>query len=246
MEIKAEKVMPYGGDSRAKGLQVRDMFDSIAPAYDFMNRAMTLGIDRLWRRRAVSRVAREEPARILDIATGTGDMAIAMARRMPGAEVEGIDLSEGMVAVGCRKVERAGLGGRVTLRTGDSMDLPLPDAAVDAVTVAFGVRNFEHLARGYAEMMRVLRPGGVLWVLELSTPRGRLTAPLYRLYTRTVIPALGRLVSRDVRAYSYLPESIAAVPQGADMCALMLEAGASEASFRSMTFGACTLYVAKK
>ena len=122
----------------------------------------------------------------------------------------------------------------------------MPDASVDAITVAYGVRNFEHLDRGYAEMMRVLRPGGTLCVLELSTPGGLLTAPLYRLYTRFVIPALGRLVSHDVRAYSYLPESIAAAPQGDAMCALIRAAGASSAAARAMTFGACTLYIAKK
>ena len=141
------------------------------------------------------------------------------------------------------------------LRTGDCLALDVPDGSVDAVTVAYGVRNFEHLDRGYAEMMRVLRPGGLLCVLELSTPRGWLAAPLYRLYTRYVIPAVGRMVSHDVRAYSYLPESIAAVaqgeamtalPQGEDMCAIIRGAGASEASARSMTFGACTLYTARK
>ena len=245
MEVKAEKIEPYG-DGRAKGEQVREMFDSIAPAYDFMNRAMTMGIDRVWRRRAVRAVAATAPKHVLDIATGTGDVAIAIAKALPDAEVTGIDLSEGMIAVGRRKVGAAGLDGRVRLRRGDSLAIDMPDNSVDAVTVAYGVRNFEHLDRGYAEMMRVLKPGGMLCVLELSTPRGRLTGPLYRLYTRYVIPAVGRLVSRDVRAYSYLPESIAAVPQGEQMCALMLAAGASDARFRAMTFGACTLYIANK
>lgn len=245
MNLKAEKVMPYGGE-RAKGEQVREMFDNIAPAYDFMNRAMTLGIDKLWRRRAVRAVAAGAPARVLDIATGTGDMAIALARRLPQARIEGIDLSSGMVEIGRRKVEAAGLSGRVDLRTGDSLAIDLPDASVDAITVAYGVRNFEHLDRGYAEMMRVLRPGGLLVVLELSTPRGRLSAPLYRLYTRRVIPTVGRLVSHDTRAYSYLPESIAAVAQGSEMCDLILAAGASEVHAESMTFGACTLYLARK
>ncbi len=234
MEVKAEKVLPYGGDERGKGEQVREMFDSIAPAYDFMNRAMTMGVDRVWRRRAVDAVEAVRPARVLDIATGTGDVAIALARRLPGVSVTGIDLSEGMVEIGRRKVERAGLAARVELRTGDCLALDVPDGSVDAVTVAYGVRNFEHLDRGYAEMMRVLRPGGLL------------AAPLYRLYTRYVIPAVGRMVSHDVRAYSYLPESIAAVPQGEDMCVIIRGAGASEASARSMTFGACTLYTARK
>lgn len=247
MNVKAERIMPYGhADGRGKGAEVREMFDSIAPAYDFMNRAMTLGVDRLWRRRAVNAVAAERPSRVLDIATGTGDLAIAIARRLSDASVEGIDLSEGMVGIGRRKVAAAGLDDRVSLRRGDSLDIDMPDGWADAVTVAFGVRNFEHLDRGYAEMLRVLRPGGLLAVLELSTPRGRLTAPLYRFYTRVLIPALGRIVSRDTRAYSYLPESIAAVPQGDVMCALILEAGAAEAHAIPMTFGACTLYLARK
>ena len=244
--IKAEKIMPYDGDSRAKTEQVRDMFDNIAPAYDFMNRAMTLGIHRLWQRRAVKAVARTAPATIIDIATGTGDMAIALARSIPAATVTGIDLSPGMIDIGRRKIAARQLENRIDLRQGDSMNLDLPDNSADAITVAYGVRNFEDLARGYREMLRVLRPGGTLAVLELSTPRGRLTAPLYRLYTRRIIPAMGRLISRDTRAYSYLPESIAAVPQGADMCRIMKQAGAATATAIPLTFGACTLYIATK
>ncbi len=248
MSVEAEKVMPYGRPgARGKTEQVREMFDSIAPAYDFMNRAMTLGLDHSWRRKAVSLLgpAARYP-RVLDVATGTADIALALARRLPEATVEGIDLSEGMIEIGRRKVAKAGLESRVRLRPGDSLAIDLPDASVDAITVAYGVRNFEHLDRGYAEMMRVLRPGGTLAVLELSTPRGAIAAPLYRLYTRRIIPALGRLVSRDTRAYSYLPESIAAVPQGSDMCALITAAGAADARAIPMTFGSCTLYIARK
>lgn len=207
---------------------------------------MTLGVDRIWRRRAVRAVKACAPSKVLDIATGTGDVAIAVARALPQVSVLGIDLSEGMISIGRRKVQQAGLSGRVELKQGDSLAIDLPDNSVDAITVAYGVRNFEHLLDGYAEMIRVLRPGGTLCVLELSTPRGRLTYPLYRLYTRHIIPALGRLVSRDVRAYSYLPESIAAVPQGDDMCSLIRTAGACSAVAHPMTFGACTLYIARK
>lgn len=240
-----ERITPYGSDA-PKERQVEQMFDSIAPAYDLMNRAMTFGIDRLWRAKAVRMLRRDNPRDILDVATGTGDLAIELARRLPQARVTGVDLSSGMIAVGREKIARAGLGERVNLSVADCLDLPFADASFDCITVAYGVRNFEHLDLGYAEMMRVLRPGGTLCVLELSTPRGVLTAPLYRLYTRFVIPALGRLVSRDVRAYSYLPESIAAVPQGDAMCALIRAAGASSATARAMTFGACTLYLARK
>lgn len=243
MEVKAEHIKPYDGE-RAKTEQVREMFDSIAPAYDWMNRAMTWGIDRKWRRRTVERIAALNPEHILDIATGTGDLAVSLAERMPRAKVQGIDLSERMIAIGRRKVEEAGLTDRVTLTCGDCLALPLPDASVDIITVAFGVRNFEHLDRGYAEMFRVLRPGGRLYVLELSTPVNPVIKPFYWLYTRCIIPTVGRMVSKDNRAYSYLPESIAAVPQGSDMLRLISEAGFSSPSFRRMTFGVCTLYKA--
>lgn len=241
MEIKAEKITPYGTD-RPKGAQVEEMFDNIAPAYDFMNRAMTLGIDRGWRRKVVETAAAMRPAAILDVATGTGDLAIQLARAIPAATVTGIDLSEGMLAVGRRKVEEAGLEARVTLGQGDCLALPFADGSFDVVTVAFGVRNFEHLDRGYAEMARVLRKGGKLVVLELSVPPSPLVKPFYKLYTRGVIPLLGRLVSSDSRAYSYLPESIAAMPQGERMLSLMKEAGLASPALHRLTLGAATIY----
>lgn len=242
-----ERVNPYGdSDNRHKGKQVEAMFDNIAPAYDFMNRAMTLGIDKLWRRRAVAMVAATHPADILDVATGTGDLAIQLARRCRQARVTGVDLSEGMLEVGRRKVADAGLAGRVSLSQADCLALPFADASFDAVTVAYGVRNFENLAQGYREMFRVLRPGGMLCVVELSTPVNALVRPFYNAYTRRVIPAVGRMVAGDSRAYTYLPESIAAVPQGPAMTALMSEAGFATTSFRRLTFGVCTIYTAVK
>lgn len=245
MEIKAEKITPYGTD-RPKGAQVEEMFDNIAPAYDFMNRAMTLGIDRSWRRKVVKAATDASPRSILDVATGTGDLAIQLASAAGGASVTGIDLSEGMLAVGRRKVAEAGLDRRVTLIQGDCLALPFPDGAFDTVTVAFGVRNFEHLDRGYAEMARVLRPGGKLIVLELSVPTSPLVRPFYRLYTKGIIPLLGRLVSSDSRAYTYLPESIAAMPQGEKMLSLMREARLSSPSLRRLTLGVATIYTAIK
>lgn len=222
------------------------MFDNIAPAYDFMNRAMTLGIDRSWRRKVVEEASSTAPSAILDVATGTGDLAIQLARTIPGTTVTGIDLSEGMLDVGRRKVDDAGFAGRITLQQADCLDLPFPDAVFDAVTVAFGVRNFEHLDKGYAEMARVLRPGGKLVVLELSVPPSPWVRPFYKIYTRGIIPALGRLVSSDSRAYSYLPESIAAMPQGEQMLALMSNAGMKECRLRRLTLGVSTIYTAVK
>ena len=220
------------------------MFDNIAPAYDFMNRAMTLGIDKSWRKLAVNLAAREESSKkVLDVATGTGDLAIALAKAMPRASVIGIDLSEKMLEEARKKVAEAGIADRVVLMPGDCLSLPFDDATMDVVTVAFGVRNFENLERGLAEMRRVLRPDGRLIMLELSVPQSRIVRPLYQIYTRGVIPMVGRMVSKDTSAYSYLPASIAAVPQGDDMVRLIRNAGFKSAVYRPLTFGVCTLYV---
>ncbi len=245
MDPGCQNVRPYD-DGRDKTAQVRDMFDNIAPAYDFMNRAMTMGIDKLWRRKAIAMLEPLHPRRILDVATGTADLALELDRRLKPEAITGIDLSEEMLAIGRRKVESAGATGRITLECADCLRLPMPDGTFDCVTVAYGVRNFADLLAGYREMARVLKPGGTLCVIELSTPTGAVTAPLYRFYTRYIIPAVGRLVSHDTRAYSYLPESIAAVPQRERMTALMERAGFADCSFRTLTFGVCTIYTARK
>ena len=238
-----EQITPY--DSvRPKTEQVEEMFDSIAPAYDFMNRAMTLGIDKLWRAKAVKMIRRRQPADILDVATGTGDLAIKLAREIPGVRVTGVDLSEQMLAIGRDKVRLAGLSDRISLSKADCLALPMADASFDAVTVAYGVRNFEHLAQGYREMARVLRPGGMLCVVELSVPQSRLVRPFYELYTRRIIPVIGRMVSSDRSAYTYLPASIAAMPQGERMLAIMEEAGLVRPALRPLTLGVCTIYTA--
>lgn len=246
MKYKAETIKPYNSTESKTG-QVRQMFDSIAPAYDFMNRAMTLGIDRLWRRKAVRLVGEHAPRRLLDVATGTGDLALQLYRRLrPEQGIVGIDLSQGMLDVARRKVAEAGLSDAISFEVGDCLNLRFADGTFDAVTVAYGVRNFEHLDRGYAEMYRVLDKGGVLCVVELSTPTGKMVRRLYDLYTLHVIPFVGRLVSNDVRAYSYLPESIAAVPQGEAMLDIMRAAGFTDCRCRALTFGTCSIYIAKK
>lgn len=241
-----EKVNPYSGDSRHKSEQVRDMFDNIAPAYDFMNRAMTLGIDRSWRAKAIAMVKARNPREILDVATGTADLAIEMWRKMPRVKITGVDLSEGMIERGRAKVESLGASDHITLLSADCLSLPFADGSFDAVTVAFGVRNFENLAAGYREMARVLRSGGMLTVVELSRPVNPIIKPFYNLYTRGVIPMLGRIVSSDSSAYRYLGESIAAVPQGEAMTRLMKESGFGETRFRPLTFGVCSIYTAVK
>lgn len=223
------------------------MFDNIAPAYDFMNTAMSFGLHRWWLSRALARIRQASPeGPWLDVATGTADVAISLAQIDPKVQITGIDLSEGMLALGRKKVEKAGLAHRINLQRADCLDLPFPASSMGLVTVAYGVRNFQQLSQGIAEMARVLKPGGMLAVIELSTPTSPLVRPLYKLYTRHIVPLMGRLASKDVRAYSYLPESIAAVPQGSRMTALLENAGLENATFRAMTFGTCTLYTAQK
>ena len=241
-----ENIKPYDRSGQSKHEEVADMFDNIAPAYDRMNRLMTFGLDRVWLRRTVKAVAASRPRHILDIATGTADVAIAMAEKMPDADICGVDLSEGMVAVGRRKVASRKLQDRISLRVADALALPFEDNSFDAITVAYGVRNFEHLDRGYAEMMRVLRPGGKLFVLELTVPASPIIRPMYGLYTRHIVPALGRLVAKDSRAYSYLPESIRAVPARENMSRLMEAAGLTETRWKSMFPGTVALYTAAK
>ena len=241
---RVEQVTPYG--EGAKTEQVRQMFDAIAPAYDFMNRAMTLGIDIWWRQLAVKRLKRLKPATILDVATGTGDFAIQLNNALQPQHITGIDLSEGMLAEARRKIKKKGLEDVITFKQDDCMALHMDDATVDAVTVAFGVRNFEHLQQGYQEMARVLKPGGMLCVLELSTPTNPLIRWFYDLYTLHIIPWLGSLKSGEKSAYRYLPESIAAVPQGDDMLQLMRNAGLKNATFKRLTLGVCTIYTAVK
>ncbi len=222
MEYKAEKINPYN-DVESKTGQVRQMFDSIAPAYDFMNRCMTMGIDKWWRRKAVRLVAKHRPQRLLDVATGTG-----------------------MLEIGRRKVAQQHLDHTITLEEGDCLNLRFADGEFDAVTVAYGVRNFEHLEQGYAEMHRVLAKGGMLCVVELSTPTNPIIKWFYDIYTRHIIPFIGRSKSKDARAYSYLPESIAAVPQGEAMLQIMRRVGFTDCRSIAMTFGTCSIYLGIK
>ena len=244
MEYPQEKVKPYGQEGK-KVEQVERMFDHIAPAYDRLNHLMSLGIDRSWRRTALKWLRPHRPALVLDVATGTGDFAIQACQMLPSASLTGVDLSEGMMQVGRRKVEQAGLAARIDFQREDCEALTFSDASFDAVTVAFGIRNFEHLDRGLREMCRVLRPGGHLVILELSTPDRPPMKQLYRIYSR-LIPLMGRLVSHDRSAYTYLPQSIRAFPQGEVMSESIRRAGFSDVRFRRLTFGVCTLYMATK
>ena len=244
MDYPQEHVKPYSQDGR-KAEQVERMFDHIAPAYDRLNHTLSWGIDRAWRRRAIRWLRPFAPQRIMDVATGTGDFALLACRMLRPAELVGTDISEGMMQVARQKVREAGLDGRIRFRREDCEALTFADATFDAVTVAFGIRNFEHLDRGLREMCRVLRPGGHLVILELSTPERFPMRQLYRLYSR-LIPLAGRLISHDHSAYTYLPESIRAFPQGEVMQQSIRRAGFSEVKFQRLTAGICTLYMATK
>lgn len=245
MDYPQEKVMPYGKEGK-KSEQVEQMFDHIAPTYDQLNHTLSLGIDRSWRRKAIHTLRPFRPQRMLDVATGTGDFAILACRELQPQSLIGIDISEGMMNVGREKVRQAGLADRIAFAREDCTALTFVDATFDAVTVAFGIRNFEKLDLGLSEMCRVLRPGGHLVILELSTPDRFPMKQLFFLYSKVVMPLIGKLVSKDNSAYTYLPESIRAFPQGEVMQQALRHAGFSQVRFRRLTFGTCTLYFATK
>lgn len=238
-------VKPYD-TKRTKKAQVREMFDNIAPRYDLLNHTLSLSIDRLWRRHAVNAVRGYAPHRILDVATGTGDLAIELARRIPDSEVLAVDLSGGMLEVARRKVAARGLGERISLREEDAEHLTLPDASVDAATVAFGVRNFGDLSAGLRELARTIKPGGAVVILEFSRPRNRVFRRLYELYTGKVLPRIGGAVSRDKRAYEYLPASVGEFPAPERFLALMEQAGFTHCRARSQSFGIAQIYIGER
>ena len=257
----AERVNPYD-DRRAKSEQVEEMFDSIAPAYDFMNNAMTFGLHRHWRNTAIRHGGRAIPYKAgfnaLDVATGTGDVALYLHKLYPNADIVGVDISEGMLKIARDKLSKLeqgswgercrkhGWDGTLTFSQGDSLHLDFPDDSFDLITVAYGVRNFEHLEQGLRELERVLKPCGVICIIELSEPETPFVRSLYRFYSRRMIPAVGKMASGDKRAYSYLPESIAAAPQRRDMAEVMKRAGFVKIRWKSLTFGAVTYYLAEK
>ena len=240
-----ESIKPYNEDEK-KSVQVERMFDNIAPAYDQLNHTLSWGIDKSWRKKAINWLKPFQPQRMMDVATGTGDFAIQACRVLNPKELIGTDISEGMMNVGRQKVKDAGLEGRISFAKEDCTALTFPNNRFDAITVAFGVRNFEDLDKGLREMHRVLDTNGKLVILELSEPDWFPMKQLYALYSKVVIPTLGKLLSKDRSAYTYLPQSIKAFPQGEVMKEIILKAGFSEANFKRLTLGICTLYTATK
>ena len=241
----AAQVLPDAASNLNKKAQVADMFDSIAGKYDFLNHFLSLGIDKGWRKKAIREIASVRPKTILDVATGTGDLAITASKINPDSII-GVDISEGMLEVGRKKINALKLDPVITLQKGDSESLAFSDNYFDAITCAYGVRNFENLTGGLKEMNRVMKPGGKMAILEFSHPKNFPVKQLYQLYFRFVLPTLGKLVSKHKSAYTYLPESVMAFPEGKKFCAILEECGFKNAKARPLTLGITTLYTADK
>lgn len=222
------------------------MFDNIAPTYDRLNHILSLSIDKIWRRRMVRKVRRLKPMRVMDLATGTGDLAIQMAKRMPKAHIMGVDLSENMLAVAAEKVRRLGLDDHIALYQGDAEQLDVADGMLDAVTVAFGVRNFGNLEQGLREIWRALRSGGHIVILEFSTPRNPIVKWAYGIYSNHVMKPVGGMISKDRKAYDYLPDSIVEFPSPERFVELLQSVGFEECRRHSQSFGIAQIYIAHK
>lgn len=240
-----EKIMPYNGVEE-KTPQVERMFNSIAHSYDRLNHLFSLDIDRRWRKQTITALEACAHDEILDIATGTGDFAILAARLLMPTHIIGADISEGMMDVARRKAQKAGLSDVISFQKEDCLNLSFEDNSFDAVTVAYGVRNFSNLDLGLKEMLRVLKPGGHVAILELSAPRRFPMKQLFWLYSHVVMQGVGALISKDKKAYQYLPASMEAFPQGEQMRAIMEKAGFADVRFRPFTFGLSTMYIAAK
>lgn len=238
------QVKPYN-QSQGKKEQVAQMFNNISGKYDFLNHFLSMGIDHLWRRRAIGMLRKEQPKEMLDIATGTGDFAIAALKLNP-KKVTGIDISVGMLEKGREKMKKKGYDDRIEMLEGDSENLPFADASFDAITVGFGVRNFENLEKGLGEMLRVLRPGKTTIILEFSKPRRFPVKQSFNFYSRRVIPFIGRTISKDKAAYTYLPESVAAFPEGQDFLDILSKVGYTDVKSRTVSGGIATIYSGRK
>lgn len=236
-----QQVTPYSNRPDSKKQQVAEMFDNIAGKYDFLNHFLSLGIDKWWRKKAIDELVDDAPQQILDVATGTADFALAAMRLKP-TKIVGVDISKEMLAVGRKKIEKKGLTKQIELFSGDSENLGFDDNTFDAVTVAYGVRNFENLQLGLDEIGRVLKPGGKLVVLEFSRPHVFPIKQLFNFYFKNILPLLGKLVSKDQRAYTYLPESVQTFPERDEFLNLLTKAGFKNNEWKSLTFGISSIY----
>lgn len=237
------KISPYN-NSESKKKQVIKMFDNIAKSYDFLNHSLSLGMDNVWRRIAIKKLV-NNPNTILDIATGTGDFSIS-ASKYTNAQISGIDISQGMLDIGIKKIKKKGLCDRIKLQLADSENLPFNDKSFDAITAGFGVRNFENLKKGLSEMHRVLDKNGIVAILEPSTPKYFPLKQFYNLYFNNILPIIGALISKDKKAYSYLPESVNAFPSGENFLKELEKVGFKKCQYFPLTFGIVSLYTAIK
>ncbi len=238
-----QQVTPYNTDASKKS-QVEDMFDNIAPKYDLLNHVLSMKIDVLWRETLVKWMNKDQPQLVLDVATGTGDLAIAVHKGTK-ANIVGLDLSQQMLNVGIEKVKKQNLQNQISMMKGDAENLPFEDNKFDAVSVAFGVRNFENLTKGLAELRRVVKEGKSVYILEFSKVEGFL-APFYMFYFKNILPMIGRLVSKDNRAYTYLPDSVNAFPYGEKMKQILLDTGFKSVEYKKLSLGIATIYKASK
>jgi demethylmenaquinone methyltransferase/2-methoxy-6-polyprenyl-1,4-benzoquinol methylase len=222
------------------------MFDNISEKYDFLNHVLSMNIDKAWRKKTVKHISTVAPSKVLDVATGTGDLAIAISKGTSAEKIIGLDLSQGMLDVGIQKIAKRNLNDRIEMVKGDSEKLPFSDNYFDAITVAFGVRNFENLELGLSEMLRVLRPGGKIGILEFSQPSKSPFKQLYHFYFKNILPGLGKLVSKDNSAYTYLPDSVQAFPYGQEFVDIMNKVGYKGSVCEPLTFGISSLYTATK
>lgn len=245
MAYQQEIIKPYNKEER-KGPQVERMFNNLAPTYDKMNHTLSLGIDRLWRNKAIDTLKPFQPQTILDIATGTGDFAILAAERLKPKSVVGADISREMMEIAAHKVNQHQLERIASFKREDCMHLSFEDNKFDAVTVAYGARNFESLQQGLTEILRVLKPGGHLLLLELAAPKDAPMKQLFWIYSHLVIPVVGWLFSRDIKAYKYLTDSVHAFPQGEVMERIIRQTGFGKVHWRRFTFGICTMFLAEK
>ena len=241
-----EKITPYHNQTVTKKEQVATMFNNISGTYDFLNHFMSLGIDILWRKKAIRQLKAQQPKSILDVATGTGDFAFEAIKILKPEKITGVDISAGMLDVAKRKIRERKLEHVFSVRLGDSEMLPFEDNQFDAITVAYGVRNYENLEKGIADMRRVLKPGGKIVILEFSKPQGFPVKQLYNFYFKHITPFFGKVFSKDARAYQYLPESVAAFPDGTAFTQLMERVGFSQTKQITLTFGISSIYTGIK
>ena len=237
--------LPNKKSVQSKKVQVEEMFDNISNRYDLLNHLLSANIDKIWRRKTIKKLSHFQPKTILDIATGTGDFAVA-ATKIKGAEITGIDISEGMLKVARRKIVRKGLTDFIELQKADSENLPFGKDVFDAAIVGFGVRNFENLEKGLAEILRVLKPGGHFYILEFSKPKKVPFKQLYKFYFTRILPLVGRMVSKDTNAYTYLPESVNEFPDGERFLTILADVGFTKNRCFPQTFGIASIYEAHK